>query len=411
MNKKLVLATAFIAVLLFSALAGVQFVRLAAANFLPPPPRLPSIYIRSDGSVDPPAPIQRDGKVYTFTGNIANYTIEVQRDNIVVDGAGYTLQGNGSGTGIDLSNRSSITIKNIEIKQLRTGIKLFNSSNTIISGNNIANNDVGVGLHSSSNNHIEGNTITGNNAAILLYDSSNHNSIVGNSITDNGDGIWSEFNPNPSNYNSIVGNNITNTRFGILIRSSSNDLIEGNTIANTEHGIWLSGSSCQYNTIVGNNIINNDYGISLGGDPKYNSIVENNIANNGKGIYFSQSSNNIIYNNNFIDNTIQVYDIIVEFPDAAPSVNIWDDGYSSGGNYWSNYTGQDANGDNIGDSPHIIDGNNQDNYPLMETAVIPEFPTWTPILLLLAVLAVAKVISKRRTHRRSRRKKYTSPEL
>ena len=37
MNKKQVLATAFFAVLLFSALVGVQFVNLASANFLPPP--------------------------------------------------------------------------------------------------------------------------------------------------------------------------------------------------------------------------------------------------------------------------------------------------------------------------------------------------------------------------------------
>jgi hypothetical protein len=45
--------------------------------------------------------------------------------------------------------------------------------------------------------------------------------------------------------------------------------------------------------------------------------------------------------------------------------NIWDDGYPSGGNYWSDYTGIDGNYDGIGDAPHVIDVNNQDNYPLM----------------------------------------------
>ncbi len=44
---------------------------------------------------------------------------------------------------------------------------------------------------------------------------------------------------------------------------------------------------------------------------------------------------------------------------------MWDDGYPSGGNYWSDYKGVDANGDGIGDTPHVIDEYNKDRYPLM----------------------------------------------
>jgi len=396
MKKKQLLTAAFISLLLFSAMFGVQFVNLAAANFLPPPPSLPSIYIRSDGTVDPPAAIQRIGEVYTFTGNIADHTLEIQRDNIVVDGAGYTLQGNASGNGIKLTNRSGITIKNLELKQFRTCINIISSSNIIIIGNNITNNENAIAFHSSMNNQIEGNKITGNHVAILLYNASNHNSIIGNSMTNNGNGIWSEFNPNPSNYNNIIGNNISeNTKFGILLRSSSNDLVEGNSIENNDDGIFLSGSSCQYNTIVDNNITNNNYGIYLGGDPKHNKITKNNIANNGKGIYVSHSSNNIFYQNNFIDNTIQVYGTIDEFPDSAsPSENSWNDGVT--GNYWSDYTGADSDGDGIGDTHYVIDATNQDHYPLVETAQIPEFPSWTPMLLALTIIAVALAVYRRR---------------
>ena len=46
------------------------------------------------------------------------------------------------------------------------------------------------------------------------------------------------------------------------------------------------------------------------------------------------------------------------------------------GNFWDNYTGIDNNGDGIGDTPYIIDENNQDNYPLMAPVTIFEAGMW-----------------------------------
>lgn len=72
-----------------------------------------TIYIRADGSIDPPtAPIQRNGSLYTLTDNVTSDAdgIVIQRNNIVLDGAGHTVQGTGNGTGIYLSSRSYVTI-------------------------------------------------------------------------------------------------------------------------------------------------------------------------------------------------------------------------------------------------------------------------------------------------------------
>jgi len=88
------------------------------------------------------------------------------------------------------------------------------------------------------------------------------------------------------------------------------------------------------------------------------------------GVYLdsSSSSNNRFFHNNFKDNAQQVY--------SDSSTNVWDDGYPSGGNYWSNYTGVDADGDGIGDTSYTIDANNTDRYPLIAPFRTFDAGTW-----------------------------------
>jgi parallel beta-helix repeat protein len=98
-----------------------------------------------------------------------------------------------------------------------------------------------------------------------------------------------------------------------------------------------------------------------------NTISDNNLANNLCGINLVSSSQNLIYQNNFVNNSRQPY--------SNASINAWHGGYPSGGNYWSDYTGLDLHrglyqnetgSDGIGDTPYFIAVNNQDRYPLMK---------------------------------------------
>jgi parallel beta-helix repeat protein len=159
-----------------------------AMTFVSPVVAQGTIYIRSDGRVEGTDKIQRDGNIYTFTGNIYD-EIVVQRDKIVVDGASYTLQGTGSGTGIYLSRRSNVTIQNMQIRLFENGIYLDDSSGNNIYGNTITNNDRGIYLRGSRankilGNNIYGNTITNNDRGIHLYrgleNSFYHNSFIDN---------------------------------------------------------------------------------------------------------------------------------------------------------------------------------------------------------------------------------------
>jgi parallel beta-helix repeat protein len=69
-----------------------------------------TVIIRADGSIAPPsAPISSsDNVTYTLVDGILG-SLNVWRDNIVIDGAGYTLQGTGvyGSGGIDLSGRKN----------------------------------------------------------------------------------------------------------------------------------------------------------------------------------------------------------------------------------------------------------------------------------------------------------------
>jgi len=335
------------------------------------------IYIRADGSVDPPtAPITRVGNVYTFTGNIYGF-IYVEKDNIIIDGAGFTVQVPYIvGTGLTLSERSNVTIKNMEITSFYTGIQFYTSSNNTISNNTITScSYCGISLrYSCDNNTICGNriaNISGMHTVAIFIERSSGNKIVGNHVTENNyTGIELELCP----FSTVSENQVTGNGGVAVSLSGSNSCASGNNITANAGGIGSSSDCSIYgnhiaenlgagivvgrnNNVSGNNVTGNRWGMFLGGT---GSVISGNYitANYEAGIYISQAPYNVIHHNSFKNNSIQVF-----VYDVSP--NLWDDGYPSGGNYWSDYTGVDANHDGIGDSDYVIDENNIDHYPLM----------------------------------------------
>jgi len=341
------------------------------------------VLIKADGTVEGTDKIQQNGNIYMFTDNISVDDFSVEKHNIIVDGNGYTLRGSGAyggGTGFDLTNRVNVTIKNTNIQKLTTGIIIYASFNITITGNTINGNNRGIYLKFAYDNIISGNEIATNNGLGIYFFAGSHNIISENNITDNQDGIYM--------YGSL------NTIAGNIISSNNND------------GLVILDSS-MYNHIKENNITNQTNGIHLTRST-YNSVFENNITDNSVGIvFYKESSNNTIYSNNFVNNDMQ---IVIDPANAENlSVNVWDNGTE--GNYWSNYNGTDNNRDGKGDTPYVIDENNQDNYPLVKQYIIPEFPSWIPLLFMLLVLTVTVITYRYNLHVKPKnQQKHVKPE-
>jgi len=290
-------------------------------------------------------------------GDEIGAVVRVTAVNVTI--SGFTVQNSGwrwyynEGSGFYLRTRHKTT-------------RLVNISDNIVS-----NCYFGISLSNSIRNTINGNTISNAGVGVSFFDSA-YNTLGDNTISNiEHDGVvfW-----NPSN-NNVTGNLITNCSDGIRIRAGYENTIIGNTITEADYGVIFYLSD--HNAIQENNITGSEWnGIALWNSSE-NTVTENNVANNRNGIVIQWSQNNSIYNNNILENTFQVI--------TYDSVNIWDDGYPSGGNYWSDYStrypsfGDEYEGENqdilgsdgIWDHPYEIGVDNIDNYPLVEP--------WTPL--------------------------------
>lgn len=378
--KKKYLYTSILVVLFL--LAGIQ-------------PALGRKYIPSDTEI---GTWDAGTRTYTLTTDVSE-TIEINGDNLTLDGAGYTVTGPGSWgsgvypySGVYLDNRAGVTIKNVNVEAFRHGILLGSSSNNTLTGNNLSNNYYcGIQLEGSSNyNTLEGNTASNNDGhGICLFYGPRYNTLAGNTINWNrGGGIYLE----DSTHNTLTDNTVCNNWQGIYFAIFSHGCtLTGNTVNwNVYSGISFSnwwdmpdsdGTTVAYNTVrsngnhgillkrcygyqvYNNNFIDNErYGAIVGGGSG-NTLTGNTFTSNGDtGIRLNYSSNNRIYNNKFIDNGIG--SIVRQAHVLGGSGNVFNLDKPIGGNYWSDWTTPDADGDGFVDEPYVLYfGIVQDNLP------------------------------------------------
>jgi parallel beta-helix repeat protein len=350
MCKHVVIVGAFLGVLMV-CLVSSGFV---VANFTPLPTLPPPVCICADGSVDPvSAPIQRDGNTYTLIGDVNN-TIEIQRSNVVLDGDGFKVTKPDVDTsglmmpigwlpGVNINGTNNITVTNLGFEGFITGVRVENASEITLCKNTIRGTSTGIAVFSSSNVNIINNSIWGFDTGIHFLPSDPNASI--------------------SDHIKVQGNQIV---------GSATEVPDAQIQPN-QYGVWGGFTQSQ---LIANNFSSIE-GIALYYSGINSIIAGNNFERNYRGIsFYSQiASNNTFYGNSFVHNGENAK---IAFIRNSP-VNFWDNG--TVGNYWSNYTGTDINGDGLGDTPYLLETTyydyleeksitllqGQDNYPVMKT--------------------------------------------
>ena len=326
-----------------------------------------------------------------INGSRVGNVLCVFANNVIV--SNFKITGSGSGyraCGIYVNSSNNVFFNNIITKN-NWGIDFDRAHSNTVSSNVISNQLIGHYIERSDNNTFKRNILTNN--AIAFYSTfSDHNVFDENMIVENeGEGILVLY----GDFCTFKRNTLINNLVAFWLDPVSDSLIINNSVAsNREVGVRFHGYSYD-NVIIGNNITGNKDGLFFH-DTSNTTILHNTISKNEKGIAIYGGSsinvrleikyNSIINNtiglwqseylqrncakvsqNNFINNNVQA-------KNEMQSILQWNAEYPSGGNYWSDYTGNDIysgpyqneiGSDGIGDTPYVIDENNQDNYPLM----------------------------------------------
>jgi parallel beta-helix repeat protein len=256
---------------------------------------------------------------------------------------------------VALINCTNIIVKDLTMHNNNQGIFLFETTGTIISNNSITNTKYGV--------KARGYTFLDRPVNITVKE---------NSITKNGVGIEIAI----GNQYTISNNSLRGNLAGIYVLTDNNTITHNNIMNSTlpRREEWILGGYLPNHWVY---LLERHWGsVGMIIEATNNTVFYNTFQFNDFHLSIGQwirKGGNIIHHNNFLQPIEAHFEGSIHPHPPFPK-NIWDDGYPSGGNYWSEYNGADfykgpfqnvTGSDGIGDNSYSVCINNIDRYPLI----------------------------------------------
>ncbi|MGB2983017.1 MAG: NosD domain-containing protein [Candidatus Bipolaricaulia bacterium] len=248
-------------------------------------------------------------------------------------------------TGGDLVGRRVIVITNDHEFTVENGV--CSGSGTVEDPYVVENwsidaglDDYGIRIHGTTRTFVIRNVEISGAAKSGIYFSYVQNGTIENCTLE---ANWTGVTLNFSSFNRITGCLFAKNTDAIHTYFSHNNQVLGSVFEQNDTALWLDASN-------------------------ESRISGNLISDSHMGVYFNLGSEqNTVLNNAFVDN---LHDAYTDDP------NLWDDGIR--GNYWSGFSGIDADEDGIWDLPYLISSDgDQDNFPLVSHTLVPEPPDAT----------------------------------
>ncbi len=314
-----------------------------------------------------------------YSGNI------VIEKSVTLEGIDWPiLDGNNQGNVIEINHAPDVTIRGFVIRNSgarldkeNAGIAVDQSPRLVVENNRLENTLFGIYIKDSAESRIANNLIGAKELdvpargdGIRVWYSQN-TQVIGNRVDKGRDVVlW-------YNNGAVVRDNIiTNGRYGLHFMYCDDNLVENNRLENNSVGAFLMYSrrlTLRYN-IFANNRGPSGYGIGLK-DLDGVEATDNLFTSNRVGIYFDNSPGSVDVTQHFTHNALTFNDIGLlfnpsvkrnyfsqnSFIDNLEQVGLTGSGTFEGngftvagqGNFWSDYLGYDASGDNLGDLPYV----------------------------------------------------------
>jgi parallel beta-helix repeat protein len=305
--------------------------------------------------------------IYVYAGTYNEGVVLSKRLSLIGNGSAVTIIDNmGSNNPLeitaDLCNVTGFTLKGSSGAVTNAGLLINADFNRIWDCSCSNNQGNGIRIGALGNNTIENCTMTNNGRVGVRIQSSSYNVVK-----------WCNI-----KYNQESGIHLQNTQGNLLENNSISD-----SIGPTEPSISIS--SVQDNIIKFNYLGNDELGMNVAMGSG-NLIVYNTIENQSSfAIDFGgNSNNNNVHHNNFIN----CHQPDIQVSDGGTG-NVWDDGYPSGGNYWSDWTTPDTQSgpnqnqpgsDGFVDIPYDIAVGINDSYPLTNPFLLLNITTTDVII-------------------------------